>query len=138
MNETTQLKFENNERMGDKLVELIKNGFENESEEILEYDFQIVPDETVFCSIEQRKYILLNKAFLKKFYAEWRNKYFALDTNDDLQCDVASLVLLIVNPNFASAWSKRKKILLNNFNSNNIKIKGKLLKEKYENFCREQ
>ena len=91
-----------NEYFGANLFRIVRSDCE-----IYEYDFQFIPDETLFCKTEQTHYLLVNKRFLKAFYVYWRARFFALASQGG-DVDLVSLMVLLVNANFASAWSRRK------------------------------
>ncbi|CAF0710925.1 unnamed protein product [Brachionus calyciflorus] len=110
--------LENDEINGQNLIKLIDASINSEdcSKKIKEYDIMpILEDPTEFYRIEQNHYLLINKLKCKQFYIYWRKKYFdnKNSESDDLLNSVSKCVLLI-NPNFASAWSKRKDLLLKN------------------------
>jgi hypothetical protein len=102
---------------GIRVIELINEGLTDKNKTVLEYDFGIL-DESTFFKVEQAHYLLLNKLKLKQFYFHWREKYFSFVNNPDWtknqsdSLDQLTKCVLLVNPNFASAWSKRKHLLL--------------------------
>lgn len=92
----------------------------DENDRILEYDIQLASNgnilDTAFFRIEQNHYLLINKALCKDFYFHWREKYFSIATETDVSNDSIDLItkcVLLINPNFASAWSKRKNLVVN-------------------------
>lgn len=94
----------------------------DEENEIYEYDLAELGDANLFGVIEQNHYLLLNKSILKKFYMYWRSKLLVLKSSEQLirfddestikLSDLASFFILIVNPNFASAWCRRRSNLI--------------------------
>jgi len=131
MNELEAIKYSNENEAGQALFELVKKGFTFKDEEIYEYDFQLIEDESLFFKIEQRNYLLINKIFIKKIYMHWRNVYFLSNqTNDQkLGQETSSFILLLINPNFASAWSIRKN-LVESSNGTEMALKNELMLNK--------
>lgn len=99
-----------NEFIGNKLIELVFDQFNN----IYEYDTQIVETEIIFQLVDGH-YLLLNKIHMKDFYSYWQNQ-FVKSSNIDGPIDLKTFCILMVNPNFASAWSRRKSILCSQMN----------------------
>lgn len=97
-----------NEFIGKKLIRLV---FDNT---IYEYDTQIVEKEIIFQLVDGH-YLLLNKIYTKDFYPYWQNQ-FVKNSNRDGLIDLKTFCILMVNPNFASAWSRRKSILCSQLN----------------------
>ena len=88
-----------------KLVEPIVSG------RIEEYDIASLEDDKTLLIVEQDRYLLINKKHLKGLYLHWRTKFLGIkDRNDpaNSMLQTASVVLLIIHPHFASAWSMRK------------------------------
>lgn len=97
----------------DDLVNVISN------KEIIEYDIQPIIDSDALFRVEQDRYLLINKLRLKELYFKWRSE-FLLKPND---LDKQSKLILLVNPNFLSAWSKRKEIFAKSTASFNEELK---------------
>ncbi len=103
-----------NEQFGQKLFDTIKHGFKNLPDEIYEYDFQLIQDEEkLFFKVEQKNYLCINKSLVKEFYIYWRKRFFQ---HDEQTVDIVSLMVLLVNANFASAWSRRKGLIVKALN----------------------
>ena len=86
-------------------VKLYSNIYEKP--EIYEYDIQIV-DKPILFQIVDKHYLLLNKIHLKEFYIYWRTHFLKHDTQF---IDISTICILLINPNFLSAWSYRKSLL---------------------------
>ena len=63
-----EIKFNNEHEAGITLTQTLQKGFELIDEQIDEYDFQLIEDASVLLKIEQKKYLLINKIFIKKIY----------------------------------------------------------------------
>ena len=105
-----------NEENGQKLVRLINAGFSNKTKDIYEYDIGIFDESqaSAFYLVEQDHYLLLNKKSMKEFYFYWRTKYFSVGKSKEFESynfDETTKCILLVNPNFLSAWSRRKEML---------------------------
>jgi hypothetical protein len=113
-----------NEFIGQELSNILNNGFKNKEKRIIEYDIGLFLDEDgqpnlkSYFKIEQNNYLLLNKAKMKAFYFYWRSKYLMLSCKNEIltneSLDQMTKCILLVNPNFLSAWSKRKQIFDSN------------------------
>lgn len=112
-----------NEAIGKYLYELIVDGLNYPNKEIYEYDTEIIPDKDTILKLVENHYLLINKLVLKDFYFYWRKKYFSMNSNE---IDMASLLILLINPNFSSAWSKRKNILIESLNEDQFRKELKL------------
>ena len=120
-----EIQFNNENEAGKTLVEIFKKGFTLKDEEIYEYDFQLIEDASIFCRIEQKNYLLINKIFIKKMYMHWRNVYF-LSSETKLDQETSSFIVLLINPNFASAWSLRKHLVENGLETDMV-LKNELM-----------
>jgi hypothetical protein len=119
------IKFNNEHEAGITLSQTLKKGFELIDEQIDEYDFQLIDDASVFLKIEQKKYLLINKIFIKKIYIHWRNVYF-LSSETKIDQETSSLIVLLINPNFASAWSIRKRLVEKEVDTTNVVLRCEL------------
>lgn len=88
---------------GEELADLVTN------RDLAEYDIGPMEGSELF-RVEQDRYLLVNKLLLKNLYFEWRSA-FLLHHNVDQ--DKLSKLILLVNPNFLSAWSRRKQQIKN-------------------------
>jgi len=98
-----------NDFIGRALIEVALNNVT----ELFEYDTQIVEKEIIFQVVDDH-YLLLNKIYMKDFYFYWQRRFIE-DSKIDGLIGLKSFCILMVNPNFASAWSRRKTILVADF-----------------------
>lgn len=96
-----------NDYIGEQLNKIIT---ENESAKIYEFDIQLIEDSSVIMQLVDDHYLLINKQFMRKFYIHWRAKLLSPNININ-QFDISTLCVLLINPNVATAWSKRKSLL---------------------------
>ncbi len=87
---------------------------------IIEYDIQIVEDKSVLFKLVDDHYLLLNKIYMKEFYMYWRKCLLSNETNQI--DDMITLCVLLINPNMATAWSKRKSLLVSNLTDLNFEL----------------
>lgn len=99
-----------NEFIAKNLIEIVFDQLNH----IYEYDTQIVEKETIYKIVDEH-YLLLNKIYMKDFYPFWQSQFVASSNIDGL-IDLKTFCILMVNPNFASAWSRRKSILVARLN----------------------
>lgn len=91
-----------------KLNQVILDNISNEANKIYEYDIGIIEDDSTILQIAEDHYLLLNKKHVKSFYFFWRQNL--LSENSLCDQNLASLSVLLINPNVATAWSKRKSL----------------------------
>lgn len=120
-----EIKFNNEHEAGITLTQTLQKGFELIDEQIDEYDFQLIEDASVLLKIEQKKYLLINKIFIKKIYIHWRDVYF-LSSKTKIDQETSSLIVLLLNPNFSSAWSIRKRLVEKEVDAANVVLKNEL------------
>lgn len=97
--------------IGRTALQLIMNNALNPSQKIYEYDTQVI-DKSIIFQLVDRHYLLVNKFYLKEFYSYWQTS-FVNGSRDN--SDLMSFCILLVNPNFASAWSCRKTTVMVNY-----------------------
>jgi hypothetical protein len=103
-----------------RLSELLTQNFQNSSKKIHEFDIQFMneseTEEKVVWEIVQNNYLLLNKQFVKSVYFYARERFLKLlhidEFNNEKDLNALSLIILMVNPNFSTAWSYRKTLFL--------------------------
>lgn len=110
---------------GKELVKLINENIKtiNSSLNLCEYDiFPMFEKPDQFFNLVEKRYLMINKIMCKNFYFFWRNKF--LQNNKNLllensleEIDLITKCILLINPNFSSAWSKRKEIAAKNLDS---------------------
>ena len=95
--------------IGRRAFDLIMSNLCKPASNIHEFDTQIIDKSTILQLVDIH-YLLLNKLFLKDFYSYWQKMFVSgsKEQSDDLK----SFCLLLINPNFASAWSRRKSIII--------------------------
>lgn len=101
-NETQKLEKDINKFLAAKLFSNVY-----EQPRIYEYDIQIVEKSTLFQVVDEH-YLLLNKIHLKEFYKYWRTYFLKRETD---HIEFATVCILLINPEFLSAWSSRKNLL---------------------------
>ncbi len=95
--------------IGRQAFDLIVPNLSKPASTIHEYDTQVIDKSTILQLVDTH-YLLLNKVFIKEFYLYWQKMFVSgsKEQSDDLK----SFCLLLVNPNFASAWSRRKSLII--------------------------
>jgi len=108
--------------IGRKAYDLIMNNLCKPDSVIYEFDTQIIDKSTILQLVDLH-YLLFNKLFVKDFYLYWQ-KIFVSSSNEQ-SYDLKSFCILLINPNFASAWSRRKSIIIVRLKSNSYRTKIK-------------
>jgi len=96
-----------NKFIGEKLHEIILKNINIAQTKIVEYDWQIIEDSGIILKLIDNQYLCLNKIYVKSFYREWRGQLLSNELNT-AKYDEVTLNVLLINPNVATAWSKRK------------------------------
>ena len=127
---------EDNEKLVKKLYDSIIIGLYSSDKEIYEYDIQLINQESKeLYLIVDNNYLLINKLNVKKFYLYSREKLLKLSRKitdlNEIEYDSLSLCVLLINPNFTTAWSTRKSLI--DSNRYNNKIQSIIQKEFYIN-----
>jgi hypothetical protein len=105
----------------DELCQSLFEIFTNKQERLLEYDIDEIilndtHDESHFILCENN--LLINKKSIKHLYRHVHKKFLSKDLIN--QDDVYSLMIVIINPNFASAWLRRKLCINDQIRNNDV------------------
>jgi hypothetical protein len=99
----------------DKLAADLYALFTSTEDELVEYDIDLIENDDKPFIISERN-LLINKKCIKGLY-KLVHKRFLSKTHIDME-NMYSLLLTIINPNFASAWSRRKVYIVNKIGLN--------------------
>ena len=141
--------LEQNKLNSNKICSILFNiDLNNSIQEIFEYDIQPFSffnlDDNDFLSINQDHYLLLNKTKLKNFYFYCRFIFLKESKiiNNDIKNDKINLEninnltipIIIINPNFSSAWSMRKNLIkkILTIKEPNIKLYNKIIELEFK------
>lgn len=107
------------ETNGRELIKLINEKIKTTdlNLKLCEFDILPIPDKSSkFYDLVEQRYLLINKIMCKKFYFYWKNEFFNGQCNSikisKEQIDVITMCILLINPNFSSAWSRRKEMAM--------------------------
>lgn len=114
----------NEEINGRELINLINERISNENLYLKLHEYEIFPildEPRKFFNLAEERYLLINKLMCKEFYFFWKNKYLESNFNCSSitkeEIDINTKCILLINPNFASAWSRRKEITTSDLKS---------------------